>query len=188
MRTISTLAALFLIALAPRLNASPRLVLSAVTVTPAPIRPGANGPTQSVEAQNSGDGTLNLTATSTASWLSATVGAPQKCVVLTGTCDPVAITLATASLAAGTYTEFITLTDPNAIDSPQQITVTVTIAGVPSSLTFNVGPAGSSNPNATAYIYPASAVTGTVSTKKRRQQLADLRSHGQFHRDFAQRN
>jgi len=163
MKTTSTLAALFLIALAPLLNAAPRLVLSATTVTPSPIRPGSNGPAQSVEAQNAGDGTLNLTAASTASWLSATIGSAQKCVVLTGTCDPVTITLATASLAAGSYTEFITLTDPNAVDSPQQIAVTVTIAGVPSSLTFYVGPAGSSNTSAVAYIYPASAVTGTVS-------------------------
>ncbi len=164
MRTISILAAAFLLSLAPRLNATPRLVVSAVTLTPAPIRPGSNGPTQSIEAQNAGDGTLNLTASSSASWLSATVGAPQKCVILSGTCDPVSITLATASLAAGTYTEFITLADPNAIDSTQQIAVNVTIAAVPSSLTFYVGPAGSANEGAVAYIYPASAVTGTVST------------------------
>ena len=165
MRTTSILAALFLIALAPSVDAAPRLVLSATTLTPAPIRPGSNGPAQSVEVHNSGDGALNLTVSSTASWLSATIGAAQNCVVLTGTCNPVTITLATASLTAGTYTEFITLTDPNAIDSPQQISVTVTIAGVPSSLTFYVGIAGSSNASAFAYIYPASPVTATVSTQ-----------------------
>src|SRR5207248_2370416 len=83
---------------------------------------------------------------------------------LTGTCNAVAITLATASLTAGTYTEFITLTDPNAVDSPQQIAVTVTIAGVPTSLSFYVGPAGSSNQTAFTFIYPISPITGTVST------------------------
>jgi uncharacterized protein (TIGR03437 family) len=165
MQTTSILAALLLMSLSPRLDAAPRLVLSATTLTPAPISPGSNGPAQSVEAKNGGDGTLNLTASSTASWLSATVGALKPCVVLTGTCNPVTITLATASLGAGTYTEFITLTDPNAVDSPQQIAVTITIAGVPSSLTFYVGPAGTSNENAFAYIYPASPVTAVVSTQ-----------------------
>ena len=166
MRTTSILVpALLLIALAPRLDAASRLVLSALALAPSPIRTGSNGPAQSVEAQNAGDGTLNLTATSTASWLSATVGAPQKCVVLSGTCDPVSITLATASLAAGTYTEFLALADPNAIDSPQQIAVTITVAAVPSSLTFYVGPTGAPNQSAFAFIYPASPVTGAVSTQ-----------------------
>ena len=152
----------------PPASGPPQLVLSATTLTPAAIRPGSNGPAQSVEAQNAGGGSLNLTATSTASWLSATIGAAQACVVLTGTCLPVNITLATSSLAAGTYTEFITLSDPNALDSPKQIAVTVTVAGVPSSLTFYVGPAGSTNEKAYAYIYPASPVTATVAYAERR--------------------
>ncbi|HWE49701.1 MAG TPA: hypothetical protein VG273_07935 [Bryobacteraceae bacterium] len=149
----------------PAANAAPRLVLSttAITVT-TPISPGSNGNTQTAEAMNAGDGSLNLTATSSASWLSATVGAAGACKALTGTCNPISISLSTAGLSAGTHTEFITLSDPSAVDSPQQIAVTITVAGVPDSVTLYTGPAGSGISQSLYSIYPASAVTGSVST------------------------
>lgn len=160
-------AVLMMVGLCPAavsLHAAPRLVLSASSVTVASIAPGANGPTQTVEAMNAGDGSLNLTATSSASWLSGTVSAAGPCKILSGTCNQIGIVLSTASLAAGSYTEFLTLTDPNAVDSPQQVTVNVTLAAVPNSLTFYAGPAGSGVSQVYSYIYPASAVTGAVST------------------------
>jgi uncharacterized protein (TIGR03437 family) len=62
---------------------------------------------------------------------------------LRGGCYPVSIAFQTASLAAGTYTGIITLSDPNAIDSPQYITVTAQVGGdVPSNLTFYLAPGG----------------------------------------------
>ena len=39
--------------------------------------------------------------------------------------------LSTTALAAGTYNEFVMLTDPNAVDSPQEIALNVTTAAVP---------------------------------------------------------
>jgi uncharacterized protein (TIGR03437 family) len=147
------------------LFAAPRLVLSTTSITVAsPVAPGSNGPSQTAEAKNAGDGSLNLTATSSASWLSATIGAAGPCKVLTGTCNQINISLSTAALAAGTYTEFLTLADPNAVDSPQQIAVTVTVAGVPSSVTLYANPSGSGVSQVLFSIYPTSAVTGTVST------------------------
>lgn len=146
------------------LSAAPRLVLSASTINVTPVAPGSNGPAQTVEAMNAGNGSLNLTAQASASWLSATIGAAGPCRILSGTCNQIAITLSTASLAAGTYNEFIILTDPNAIDSPQQIAVNVTVAGVPNSITLYVGPVGSGESTAYSFIYPASPVTGTAST------------------------
>ena len=145
-------------------SAAPRLVLSSSSVTVGPIAPGSNAPAQGVEAQNAGSGSLSLTATPSASWISATVGAAGPCTILSGTCNQIAITLATSALAAGTYNEFVMLTDPNAIDSPQQIALNVTIAAVPDSITLFVGPYGSGVSTANFNIYPASAVAGVAST------------------------
>ena len=158
------LAALFT-ALCPALHAAPRLVLSATTLGPLRISAGSNGSVQTVEALNAGDGALSLTATATASWLSATVGAAKACTVLSGTCNTIGITLSTAALTAGTYTEFIVLADPNAVDTPQEIAVTVNIAGVPDSITLYVSPNGFGASQAFSYIYPTSAITATATTQ-----------------------
>jgi hypothetical protein len=74
------------------LSAAPRLVLSTAVVGPS----------------------------ASASWLSATIGASQACTTRSGNCLPVNIALNTGSLALGAYTESVTLTNPNAVDSPQQ--------------------------------------------------------------------
>ena len=151
-------------AFCPAASAAPRLVLSPASVTVGPIVPGSTAPAQNVEAQNAGDGSLSLTATPSASWITATIGAAGPCKVLSGTCNQIAITLSTAALAAGTYNEFILLTDPNAVDSPQEIALNVTIAAVPDSITLYAGPYGSGVSTASSYIYPASAIAGISST------------------------
>ncbi len=151
MRKISF--AIILLSFCPAVFGAPRLVLGASGVTVGPIAPGSNAPVQNVQVSNAGDGSLNLTATPSAAWISAAVSPSQ-----------VAITLSTASLAAGTYNEFIILTDPNAVDSPQQVAVNVTIAAVPNSVTLYVGPSGSGVSTAVSYIYPASAVSGVAGT------------------------
>ena len=135
-------AGLMLLALASVASAAPRLGLSNTTVGTINTLPGQAGPTQTVQAYNLGDGSLTLTATASASWLSATVGAKTACAQAGGGCYAVSIALNTAALATGTYTDFITLTDPNAVDSPQDIAVTVNTTGVPSSITAYVTPLG----------------------------------------------
>jgi uncharacterized protein (TIGR03437 family) len=153
-----------LAALCPAASAAPRLVLSSPSVTVGPTPPGSTAQPLGEEAQNAGDGSLNLTATPSASWITATVGAAGPCRVLTGTCNQIAITVSATTLAAGTYNEFILLTDPNAIDSPQEIALNVTIAAVPNSITLYVGPYGSGVSTASSYIYPQSTVSGISST------------------------
>ncbi len=126
------------------LIAAPRLELiqSALTVS---VPTGAAAPTYAVDTFNTGDGTLNLTAASSVPWMVPTVGTSQLC-GLRGGCYPVSIAFQTSSLAAGTYTGIITLSDPNAIDSPQTITVTAQVGGdVPSSLVFYLAPGGSTS-------------------------------------------
>lgn len=125
--------------------AAPRLLLSqaAFTVT---VAQGANGPTQVVEAANNGDGSLTLQTSSSVSWLVPSLGAQVACTLGNGTCTPVQIALQTASLAAGVFTGTVTITDPNAIDAPQFVTVTVQVGGVvPSKLEFFVQPSGSAS-------------------------------------------
>jgi uncharacterized protein (TIGR03437 family) len=121
------------------LSAAPRLNLfqSSLAVS-VPV--GTNGPTYSLDTFNIGSGTLNLQASSSVAWLIATVGTSQVC-GLRGGCYPVSIAFQTASLTAGTYTGVITLSDPNAVDSPQYITVTAQVGGdVPNSLVLYLAP------------------------------------------------
>jgi len=127
-------------------TAAPKLRLSTTTVGPVFITPGQNGTAQQINAANIGDGSLNLTATSTATWTNVTFGVPRACLIA-GTsftsCVPVNIGLSTSALTAGSYTSVVTVTDPNAIDSPQNFTVTVQIgSAVPSSIDLYVAPGG----------------------------------------------
>jgi uncharacterized protein (TIGR03437 family) len=125
------------------LSAAPRLRLSTAAVGPVSIATGQNGPAQTLEAYNDGDGTLSLTLRSSASWANATLGTPRACTTRTGTCIPINIALQTSALQAGTETASIVVSDPNAVDAPQILTVTVHIGGsVPSSLSMYVAPNG----------------------------------------------
>jgi uncharacterized protein (TIGR03437 family) len=163
-KRISTFA--FLFALTSALSAAPRLGLSAGSVGPVSIVAGTNGPNQTVQAYNLGTGTLSLTATPTASWLSATVGAQTSCSQAPGGCYPITISLNTAALAGGTYTEYVIVADPNAVDSSQIITVTVNTAPVPNSITAYMTPPGGGEPVAIFDIFTSGAgIKGTVSTQ-----------------------
>jgi uncharacterized protein (TIGR03437 family) len=109
------------------------------------VAQGSNGPTQTVDAYNAGDGNLNLSAASSVPWLAASIGAVRACNQPPGTCLPVVISLNTSSLPAGTATGFITVSDANALDAPQSISVTVQAGGgIPDQVTLYVAPNGSS--------------------------------------------
>jgi uncharacterized protein (TIGR03437 family) len=126
------------------LTAAPQLRLSATTVGPVYVENGANAFSQTINAFNLGDGSLNIAVTSSsASWLSGSVGQPATCSGgPVAACIPININLSTAGLAIGNYSESLTLNDPNAIDAPQTITVLVQVNGAPSSAAFYVTPTG----------------------------------------------
>ena len=116
---------------------------------PVSIAQGSNGTTQTVEAYNIGSGSLSLTLKSSVTWIVPTVGASRVPCATTRdsqSCIPLNFALNTASLPAGPATGVVTVSDPNAVDSPQTITVTVEMGGsVPSSKTFFVPPNGSAS-------------------------------------------
>ena len=127
------------------LHAAPRLRLVSSTVGPVSIAQGASGgalQTQTVEAYNAADGSLNLSLASSASWIVPSKLANRACSsVGVALCTPLQFVLNTSSLPAGTATGIVTVSDPNAVDAPQTITVTVQIGGVvPSSMDVSVAP------------------------------------------------
>lgn len=129
--------ALVFLACCPLFGAA-KLRLDATAIGPVSVAAGANGPAQRVNALNAGDSVLNLSATSSVTWLTPTLRTESSCTLL-GQCTQINIALNTASLARGTYTGIITVSDPNAIDAPQTISVTVAVGGgVPDNLTFYV--------------------------------------------------
>ncbi|HXK07149.1 MAG TPA: hypothetical protein VMS37_32435 [Verrucomicrobiae bacterium] len=149
--------------------AAPMLRLVSSTIGPVSIATGSNGATQTVEAYNAGDGSLNLSLASSVTWIGASVGTPRSCTTRTGTCIPLQFALNTSSLPAGITTGIVTVSDPNAVDSPQTITVTVQMGGgVPSSVDLYAAPGGTND----APFSTNSQLTGNVSTSSGGQWLS----------------
>jgi uncharacterized protein (TIGR03437 family) len=138
--SIATCGFFLLLGAAARSNAAPRLQLTQTAFTAAVV-PGTNGPTETVDAANIGDGSLNLQTSSSVTWLVPAIGPSHSCSLKGGKCIPVQIALQTGSLTAGTYTGTVTITDPNAVDAPQFVSVTVMVGGaVPDKLEFFLAP------------------------------------------------
>lgn len=151
----------FTFAATAALNAAPQLRLSQTALGPFIIAQGQNGATQTVDAGNVGTGSLSLQASSSVPWLVPTIGAARPC-AFSQTCVPVQIALQTASLAKGSYTGFVTVSDPNAVDAPQTISVTVKIGGdVPDKLDLFAPPGGS----ASAQFITSRQVTTSAATQ-----------------------
>lgn len=127
-------------------SATPMLRLTQTAVGPVSVAANATVAAPLVEAYNAGDGSLALTAQSSATWLTATIGA-QRAACTTTTlainCIPIQIQINASGLAVSTtpYTGVLTVTSPNTIDAPQTITVTAAVGGtIPSSVNVYVAP------------------------------------------------
>ena len=128
------------------------LRLANTAVGPLSLAQGTSGGTQVVEAYNAGDGSLNLTVAASdpatrkaVSWVTTSIGAARTCTstTLAKSCIPINLALNTASLAAGPATAIVTVSDPNAADAPQTITVIVAMGGaVPNTVSAYVAPNG----------------------------------------------
>ena len=97
-----------------------------------------------IRAANTGDGALQLSFAPTASWLSAAIaGAPAGCASYPNAtqCFGIQITVDTTSLPVGSYAGNVYVNDPNAIDAPQNIVVTIIVGG-PQEVNVYIPPTG----------------------------------------------
>jgi len=125
-------------------SGAPKLRLSTAAAGPFSIAEGQNGATQTIDAFNAGDGDLALSVSSSAEWLVPQVGETRGCIQPGGRCTVIRFGLQTSGLPKGIVTGFVTVSDPNAVDAPQTISVTVQIGGgVPDSVRMYVPPNGS---------------------------------------------
>jgi uncharacterized protein (TIGR03437 family) len=172
----------------PTLYAAPALRLSTAAVGPVSIAAGANGSAQTVEAANIGDGSLTLAVSAADSWLTPSIGDTRPCTAsgFSGSCIPVQIGLQTSGLAKGIYTGIVTVSDPNAVDAPQDITVTVQIGGgVPDQLDLYVPPDGSFG---TAFFSTNSMLNASLATDDGQRWLSfTLTGTGSFRFSFPYR-
>jgi len=147
------------------LYAAPQLQLSTTAIGVINIAAGTNGPQQTVQITNTGDGNLNLSTAASASWLAPSLvsGAVQ-------------IALNTSALTPGAYTEFVTVNASGAINAPQNISVTIQVGGVPSSLELYVAPNGG---KASQTFQSQNQVNSAISTSDGRPWLS-LNLNGSF--------
>ncbi len=166
------------------------LRLTASTVGPIAADLGVPGNPLHVDAYNAGDGSLSLSVQSSASWLVPSVQVSGPCTTTTAakTCIPLQFQLSTATLAAGTYTATVTVSDANpaTVDAPQTITVTVQVGGaVPSKLDLYVAP---NSVNDTNFYANDAGLTGRATTTDGNNWLSlSLTATGSFQYSYPYR-
>jgi uncharacterized protein (TIGR03437 family) len=101
---------------------------------------GALPPSQNLAITNSGGGTLTWTASTSAYWLSLSAASGSAPASLAVSVNP-------ANLAAGTYTENLTIAAAGAVGSPAQVSVTLVVTGTqPAPIVTAVANAASYQP------------------------------------------
>ena len=146
------------------LHAAPKLRLTTATVGPVNVPPGAVAAAQTLYAYNTGDGSLALSVNADREWYSAALQSNVACPSDSGRqCTPIRLTFQTASLSRGTYTGTLTVADPNAVDAPQTVSVTVQVGGeVPAELSYYLPASGGSG---TSSFTTSSSLTTQVATQ-----------------------
>ncbi|HVP09986.1 MAG TPA: hypothetical protein VMV94_02240 [Phycisphaerae bacterium] len=107
-------------------TAPPAISLSTASLNPVATQP-ANPPNDTFTVSNIGGGTLNYTIAADAAWLTASPATGST----TGPANTITVQYDTATLTAGTYTATISATDAAASNSPQSISVSLTINPAP---------------------------------------------------------
>jgi len=110
---------------------------------------GTDAAQQAFTINNPGGGTLNYTITSTQSWVSVS---PISGVVAMEY-DTIYVDYNTSSLLEGTYYNTLTISDPAATNSPQTLSISITVTGIPSVVVSSIN----------LFLTTAAGTTGTVS-------------------------
>jgi hypothetical protein len=105
----------------PEISVSPKELSFAASTN------GPNPSTQDITVKNSSKGTLNYTISDDADWLTVNPGSGSS----TGEENTHTVAANVAGLAKGTYTGKITISDTNATNNPQVVTVTLMISDEP---------------------------------------------------------
>jgi hypothetical protein len=84
---------------------------------------GQNAPNQSFEVWNCGGGTLSYSISDDVGWLSCTPTSGTS----TGEHDQITVQYSTSGLSPGSYSATVTISDPNASNNPQTISVSLEI-------------------------------------------------------------
>ncbi len=103
-------------ATAPYISRSPASFSPSVTE-------GQNAPDDTFTVANGGINTLNYSITDDVNWLSATPPSGTS----TGEADTITVSYSTAALAVGQYVGTITISDPQAENNPQTVTVNLNV-------------------------------------------------------------
>jgi len=124
-----------------------------ISVTPSQLTfiasaSGTNPAPQTIRIRNSGQQTLNYTIADDAEWLDVSPTSGSS----TGGENSHSVAVSISGLAIGTYTGTVTISDPNAVNSPQTVSVTLEIRAAlppmiavsPSSLNFEARVGGPS--------------------------------------------
>ncbi|HEX8245244.1 MAG TPA: choice-of-anchor D domain-containing protein, partial [Longimicrobium sp.] len=105
----------------------PSLAVNAASLSFA-AQQGADPAAQTLTISNTGEGTLNWSASENLQWL--TLGASSGSLAA-GTSTTVTIAVSTAGMTSGNYSGSIELTAPGASGSPRAVTVTLTLTAPP---------------------------------------------------------
>lgn len=114
------------------------------------VKDGTNPRTQSFHVSNTGGGTLEWTLTDNASWIDVSPTSQSGSGNVTVTVNP-------SGLMEGTYTGIITVTDPDATNSPATVTVKLNVK----NHGMNENPIGSfDTPTSNSVVYGSIPVSG----------------------------
>ena len=100
----------------------PAIARSPMTLTPS-VTEGNDAASEAFTVWNIGGGTLSYSITDDATWLSTVPSGGTS----TGEADTIAVNYTTAGLDEGIYNATVTVSDPNATNSPQTVAVTLTV-------------------------------------------------------------
>lgn len=103
-------------------GAPPIIHCAPAQLTPS-VRLGQNAPATTFTVKNTGSNTLHYSISDDVSWLAVSPSSGTS----TGEEDTITVTFTTTGLNLGTYTAAITISDPEAANSPQQISVALTV-------------------------------------------------------------
>ncbi|MEZ5355535.1 MAG: hypothetical protein R2762_23110 [Bryobacteraceae bacterium] len=157
MTTPHLVSVFFLLGLTAGADAAIRLRLGDTVVGPVIVAQGGAAPSREIQVFAAGDDglnalrtggadRLNLTLTSTATWVRATAGALRPCFGRERECIPLTVAFSTQQLQAGRHTATIRVADPNALDAPQNILVIVQVGNAaPASVNLYTPPDGSTD-------------------------------------------